>query len=66
MAAAFPDTPRPICPHCKQGLDPKTDILWENTASPISLRGVTIVYCGWCGSVLGSTGYQSLSKTRRG
>lgn len=66
MSVAIPDTPRPTCPYCRQTIDPKRDILWENTGGQLSVRGVTIVYCGWCGSILGSTGFQAFTKSRRG
>ena len=66
MSVAVPEAPRPVCPHCHQTIDPKKDILWENTGGQLSVRGVTVVYCGWCGSILGSTGFQAFTKTRRG
>lgn len=43
-AALRPEAP-PICPDCNHRIDPKKDILWENTGSQLSMRGVTIVYC---------------------
>ena len=66
MSVSLAPAPRPMCPHCRNPLDPTRDVLWENTGSALSVRGVTIVYCGWCGAVLGSAPFQTLTKSRRG
>jgi hypothetical protein len=61
----LPDAPVPACPWCKHTIDPKTDILWDTTAQ-LKLSGVTIVYCGWCGAVLGGAQFSTFSKRKRG
>lgn len=62
---ATSDAPLPFCPSCKHTLDPRTDVLWDHTPV-MRLSGITIVYCGWCGAVLGSAPHQTLTKTGRG
>jgi hypothetical protein len=64
-SVATPNATLPICPHCRQTIDPKRDLLWENTGGQLSMRGVTIVYCAWCGTILGTTNFQTFTKTRR-
>lgn len=60
------NAPSPICPLCKHTLDPKKDILWDNTGGSLAVKGIGIVYCGWCGAVLGATDWQTLTKRERG
>lgn len=63
---AAPGTaPTPFCPSCKHPIDPRTDILWDHTPM-VAMGGVTIVYCGWCGAILGSASHQTFLKKQRG
>ncbi len=55
----------PSCPWCKHPIDPKTDILWDNTGQ-LRVGGVSILYCGWCGNVLGGAPFNTVSKRVRG
>ena len=64
-SVATPNATIPICPYCRQTIDPKRDLFWENTGGQLSMKGVTIVYCGWCGAILGTTNFQTFTKTRR-
>ncbi len=57
-------SPAPICPWCKRHLDPKKDVLWDNTGQ-LKVTGVTVIYCGFCGAVLGGADFVTLSKRER-
>ncbi len=32
----------------------------------VAMGGVTVVYCGWCGAILGSASHQTFLKKQRG
>jgi phage FluMu protein Com len=65
LIMSVPEAPPPSCPTCKHQLNPQTDILWDHTPQT-RFGGVTVVYCGWCGTVLGSASHQVFVKKRRG
>lgn len=58
-------SPAPCCPHCRAKIEPRTDILWDSTGA-MKLSGVTVIYCGFCGAILGGVPQLTLSKRRRG
>jgi hypothetical protein len=51
----------PVCPWCKHVLDPKKDVLFENTGQ-LSASGVDVIYCRFCGAVLGGAQFTVFSK----
>lgn len=59
------NSPGPSCPFCRAHLDPKTDLLWDNTGQ-LKVGGVSIVYCGYCGAVLGGAPFTTFTKRQRG
>ncbi len=65
MSAPGYQQPTPTCPHCKHTLDPTTDILYRGLSFGSAMM---IIYCGWCGAVLGGGPASSLhgSKGSRG
>ncbi len=61
------EVPLPKCPTCQNPINPKTDVLWDNTGHPVvGLKGVNIVYCGFCGAIFGAATITTLTKKRRG
>ncbi len=51
--------PPPKCPFCSNMLDPTRDILYRGIGI-----AMVIVYCGWCGAVLGGGVSASLHGTK--
>ncbi len=51
---------RPVCPHCRAALNPKTDLLWDNSGQ-LKVGGVSIIYCG-----IGGAPFNTFTKKERG
>jgi hypothetical protein len=62
--STLPESPAPYCPFCKHTLDPATDVLYNTLSFG---AGMIIIYCGWCGAVLGGgiSGGKLFTKTSR-
>ncbi len=56
---------QPKCPYCQNVVVPAKDLLYTNAGG--SFKGMAVLYCGFCGAILGgSSATLTLTKTRRG